>query len=48
MLKMLNMAQIRCPVGFCEEMIAVFWMINDSNQHRNWQKTKHFPNLIVF
>ena len=31
MLKMLNMAQIRCPVGLYEEINAVFQMKNIQN-----------------
>ena len=48
MLKMLNMAGIRCPVGFSEELIEVFKLKNISNRHRNRQKTENFSSFQSF
>ena len=44
MLKTLNMAGIRRPVGFCGGIIAVFKLKNASNWHRNRQKPKIFKH----
>ena len=45
MLKTLNMALIRCPVGIPEEILAVFQMKKISNWHRKWQKN---PKISIF
>ena len=42
MLKTVKMARISYPVGFSEEIIAIFEMKKVSNWHRKWQKPKTF------
>ena len=45
MMETLNMALIRFPVGFFEEIIAVFKIKKISNSHRKRQK---LPNFSIF
>ena len=42
------MAGIRCPVGFSEEIIAVFKLKNIPKWHRNRQKIQNFQTFKVF
>ena len=48
MFKTLNVAGIRCPVGFLEELIAVFKLKKISNWHRNRQQNHNFQTFNVF
>ena len=45
MLKMLNMALISCPVGFSEEIIAVFQMQKSQIDTENEKKPKDFMQI---
>ena len=45
MLETLNMALIRCPVGFSEDIIAVFFM---KKNHELTPKLTKIPKLSIF
>ena len=48
MLKTLNMARIRCPVGFSEEPIAFFPNENDLKLTPKMTKRQSFPFFKIY
>ena len=43
-----NQERVCCPVGFSEDVIAVFKMKNISEKQRSRQKTQNFQTFKVF